>query len=152
MGAGPGLARALRGHDRVAVDTAPLVSFLGGHAPRDAVVDELLARAAAGELGVIASVVTEAELLVGALRAGPREAALVGQLFDGPAVRVVPVSRQVARRAAELRRARSGMVDAIVAATALEEGCTALVGNDRALRRLEGVLSYVHLEDLVRGS
>lgn len=94
MGTGSRLARALRGHDRVAVDTAPLAYFPGGHATRDAVVDELLARAGHG-----------------------------------------------------LR-----MVDAIVAATALEEGCTALVGNDRALRRLEGVLSYVHLDDLVRGS
>ena len=148
-----GLARALRGHDRVAVDTAPLVYFLGGHAPRDALVDDLLARAAAGELEVVASVVTEAELLVGALRAGSREAALVGQLFDGPAVRVVPVSRQVARRAAELRAGHGlRMVDAVVAATALEEGCTALVGNDRASRRLVGQISYVHLDDLVDGS
>ncbi|HXF71008.1 MAG TPA: hypothetical protein VNO79_00155 [Actinomycetota bacterium] len=64
MGAGSRPARALRGHHRVALDAAPLVNFLGGHAPRDAVADELLARAAAGELEVVASVVTEAELLV----------------------------------------------------------------------------------------
>jgi predicted nucleic acid-binding protein len=135
------------------VDTAPFVYFLGGHGPRDSVVEELLARAAAADLEAVASVVTEAELLVGALRAGPREAALVGQLFDGPAVRVVPVSRQVARRAAEIRAAHGlRMVDAIVAATALEEGCTALLGNDRALRRLEGRIAYLHLDDVVDGA
>ncbi len=150
VGDDPALAEALDGHDRVAVDTAPLIYFLDGRAPRDSVVAELLVRASAGALEVVASVVTEAELLVGALRAGPREAALVGQLFDGPAVRPVPVSRQVARRAAELRAAHAlRMVDALVAATALEEGCTALLGNDRAFRRLEGALTYLHLDDLV---
>lgn len=114
-------------------------------------MDELLARAAIGA-SVVASIVTEAELLVRALRAGPREAALVGQLFDGPAVRVVPVSRQVARRAAEIRAAHGlRMVDAIVAATALEEGCTALLWNDRAPRRLEGHIAYLHLDDLMDG-
>jgi predicted nucleic acid-binding protein len=141
------IAEALRGHARVAVDTAPLIYFLGGHAPRDAVAEELLSRAASGRLELVASVVTEAELLVGALRSG--HAPVVGQLFDGPALAAVPVSRPVARRAAELRvEHRLRMVDAIVAATALEEGCTALVGNDLDFRRLRG-LTYLHVDDLV---
>lgn len=132
------------------MDTAPLVYFLGGYAPRDAVAEELLTRAATGAVHVVASVITEAELLVGALRTGAEEAALVGQLFDGP-IRPVPVARETARRAAQLRAERGlRMVDAVVAATALEEGCTALLGNDRSFRRLEGLLAYLHVDDLVR--
>ncbi|GIU98727.1 MAG: hypothetical protein KatS3mg014_0343 [Actinomycetota bacterium] len=142
------IAQALRGHARVAVDTAPLIHFLGGDAPRDAVAEELLSHAASGRLELVASVVTEAELLVGALRSG--HASVVGQLFDGPVLEVVPVSRPVARRAAQLRAEhRLRMVDAIVAATALEHGCTALVGNDRSFRRLEGALTYLHEDDLI---
>ncbi len=135
-------------HTRIAVDTAPLIYFLGGYAPRDAVAEELLTQAASGAVEVVASVVTEAELLVGALRTGPAEAGVVGQLFDGP-IRAVPVGRETARRAAEIR-AEHGlrMVDAIVAATALLEGCTALLGNDRSFRRLEGTLTYLHVDDL----
>lgn len=135
----------------MAVDTAPLVYFLGGYAPRDGVVDELLTLAAAGRVQLVASVVTEAELLVGALKAerGP-EAAAIGQLFDGPVLRAAPVSRTIARSAAELRaRHALGMVDAIVAGTALEEGCTALVANDEAFRRLTGSLAYLHVDDLL---
>ncbi len=59
------------------------------------------------------------------------------------------MTRETARRAAGIR-AEHGlrMVEAIVAATALEAGCTALVGNDRALRRLPAP-TYLHVDDLV---
>lgn len=148
---GSRLARALRGHERVAVDTGPLIYFLGGYAPRDSVADELLTLAAAGRIELVASVVTEAELLVGALKAErSREAAAIGQLFDGPVLRAAPVSRAVARQASELRaRHGLGMVDAIAVGTALEEECTALVANDEAFRRVGGRLAYLHLDDLV---
>lgn len=143
------IAEALRGHARVAVDAAPLIYFLGGYAPRDAVAEELLTHAASGRLDLVASVVTEAELLVGALRSGRGDPAVVSQLFDGPVLRAAPVSRAVASRAAELRADRHlRMVDAIVAATALEEGCTAIVGNDRDFRRLRE-LTYLHVDDLI---
>lgn len=145
------LAAALEGHERVAVDTAPLIYFLGGYAPRDRVGEVLLSLAAGGRIELVASVLTEAELLVGALKAGRGvEAAAIGQLFDGPVVRAAPVTREAGRAAADLRaRHGLGMVDAIVAATAFEEGCTALVGNDDAFRRLAGSLAYLHVDDLV---
>ncbi len=150
MGAvGGPLSRALAGHERVAVDTAPLVYFLGGYSPRDELVAELLELAASGSIELVASVLCEAELLVGALVADrPGEAAAIEQLFDGSLLRAAPVTRTVGRRAAELR-ARLGLrlVDAVVAATAAEEGCTALVANDGDFRRLD-TLAYIHLDDL----
>lgn len=150
MGSNERLTAALAGHSRIALDTAPLIYFLGGYGPRDAVVEEILVRASEGRIEVVVSVVTEAELLVGAL--GPRggDATAIDRLLDGPGIEVVPVTRSTARVAASLRaRQRLRLADAVVAATALTAGCTALVGNDRAFRRLDDRLAYVHLDDLV---
>lgn len=144
------LTAALAGHALVAVDTAPLIYFLGGYAPWDRPVERLLSVAAAGRIGLVVSVITEAELLVGALREGGDGPAAIARLLDGPGLTVVPLSRPTAREAARLRsQIGLGLADAVVAATALGVGCTALVGNDRRFRRLEGRLAYVHLDDLV---
>lgn len=65
---------------------------------------------------------------------------------------MVEVSRAVARRAASIRAdAGIGLIDAIVAATAVTEGCSVLVSNDRKFRRLAGEIRYVHLDDHVAG-
>lgn len=144
------LIQATEGHGRVALDTAPIVYFLGGYSPRDEVLAQLLELASARRIELVASVLTESELLVGALAAGrDREAAAIGELFDGPVLRAAPVSRAVARTAADLRaRLRLKLIDAVVAATALEEGCTALVGNDQDFRKLGATLTYVHVDDV----
>jgi len=96
----------------------------------------------------VASVLCETQLLVGALAADRRrEATTSEQLFDGSLLKAVPVSRAIGRSAARLR-AQLGLklVDAVVAATAVSEGCTALVANDSDFRRLE-TLAYIHLDD-----
>lgn len=143
------LTSAIAGHTRLGIDTAPLVYFLAGDAPWDRAVERLLALAAAGNLRLVVSVVTEAELLVGALKLGAQGATTVAELLDGPGIEVVPLSRPMAREAARLRaRHGLGLADAVVAATALSSGCTALVGNDRAFRRLGDRLAYLHLDDL----
>jgi predicted nucleic acid-binding protein len=102
----------------------------------------------------VLSVITEAELLVGPLKARDDTAArAIGALLDGPAgFEVVSVSREIARNAAALRAAHGlGLADAIVAATALASGCTALMGNDTTLRRLSDQLTYLHLDELTDG-
>mgnify|MGYP002638056705 CR=1 FL=1 len=140
---------------RVALDTAPLIYFLTGDAKRAPIVREVLLAAARGEIDVVVSAVTEAELLVAPLRRlDPLSScAPVHDLLNGPpALDVQPVTRQIARRAAELRaRWNLRLADALIAATAAETGCTTLLGNDLQFRRLEVEgLAYHHLDDLAR--
>jgi predicted nucleic acid-binding protein len=69
-------------------------------------------------------------------------------LVHFPNLTVADVTRDVARRAAQLRaRYRVRPADALQAATALVHGATALVTNDRRLVRLEPVLDVIVLED-----
>ncbi len=141
----------LTGHALVAIDTAPLIYFLEGDRRRAAPVRETLLAASRGALTLVASVITESELLVGPIEAGdPAALESVGALLDGPAnIRVMDVTREIGREGAALRAEHGlSLPDALVAATALVEGCTALLGNDRALRRLSDRLAYVHLDDL----
>lgn len=139
---------------RVALDTAPLIYFLQGDPKRAPIVREVLSAAVRGELEVVVSVVTEAELLVAPLRRPDSSlfCAPVHDLLNGPpALNVQAVTRQIARRAAEIRaRWNLRLADALIAATAAETGCVTLLGNDLQFRRLEiEGLSYRHLDDLV---
>ncbi|MCL6641173.1 MAG: PIN domain-containing protein, partial [Candidatus Rokubacteria bacterium] len=106
-------------------------------------------RVAAGTPRRVVPGATHPEPPGGALKLGAQGATTVAQLLDGPGIEVVPLSRPMAREAARLRaRHGLGLADAVVAATALGAGCTALVGNDRAFRRLGDRLAYLHLDDL----
>jgi len=140
------------GHVRVAVDTAPLIYFLSGDEVRAPLVRPVLAAAAAHEIELVVSVVTEAELLVAPLRSGDdRAVSIVGRLLDGPAaLSVTPVGREIGRLAAHLR-AELGLrlADALIAATAIDAGCTALLGNDPRFRPLGDQIEYLHLDDHV---
>jgi predicted nucleic acid-binding protein len=69
-------------------------------------------------------------------------------LIHFPHLTLVDVTREVARRAAQLRaRHRLRPADALQAATALVGGATALVTNDRSLARLAPALDVVILDD-----
>ena len=63
-----------------------------------------------------------------------------------PNLKVRDVDRGVARRAADIR-ARTGLraPDAIIAATAVEERCEALIGNDAELASRMFGLPYLYL-------
>ena len=145
------LTAALAGHSRVVVDTAPLIYFLAGDPRRAPIVEEILTWGAAGTGQLVVSVITEAELLVAPLGSGDASAALaIRELLDGPSgFEVVEASRDIARRAAGIRADRGlGLADAMVVATGIEARCTALVGNDKALRRASDLLTYLHVDDL----
>jgi predicted nucleic acid-binding protein len=65
-----------------------------------------------------------------------------------PHLTLVDVTREVARRAAQLRaRHRLRPADALQAATALVAGATAFVTNDRSLARLSPALDVVLLDE-----
>ena len=98
------------------------------------------------------STVVELELLVKPLRGGQRHALEEVELLllETPNLFIRSLDRTIARRAADVR-ARTGLLtpDAIIIATALEERCDAIVGNDeRMASRVTGV-PYLYLEDYV---
>jgi predicted nucleic acid-binding protein len=134
------------------LDTAPLICFLVGDPSRGALVRALLERAAAGHCTLVASVITETELLVAPLRSeDARQAcATVQDLLGGPpAIAIHPVTRAIARRAAQVRATWNlRLADALVLATAEEAGCNVLLGNDVRFQRIDSPqMAYVHLDD-----
>lgn len=142
---------ALPTGSRVAVDTAVLIYFLAGDSLRAPLVLDLLTRAVQGELELVVSAVTEAELLVAPFRQpDPLAAARRVQdlLSAGRGVTVVDVTRAIARRAAQLRASwELRLADALVAATAVEKECVALVSNDKHFQRLQlPGIAYLHLD------
>lgn len=152
MGTAPvALSRAFAGHSRIAVDAVPLIYFVTGDPRRAPVTRALFSAAAAGRVSIVASVVTELELLVGPIRREDSVAIqLLDQLLSGPpAVEVMECSREVARAAASVRADHNlSLPDSVVAATALVSGCTALLANDGAFRRIADRLAYLHVDDL----
>ena len=94
------------------------------------------------------STVVEAETLVGPLRAHDRPAIENVELFfrNAPNLRFRSLDRTIARRAAEVRATtRLRLPDAVIVATALEERCDALIGNDAAMVGHTFGLPYVYM-------
>lgn len=106
-------------------------------------------RVQAGELSIIVSAVTEAELLVRPERDGNAFAIdRIEALFAEDGIYVVSVDRKIARRTAKLRAKHNfRLPDAIIIATAIETDCDAVVSNDYAWSRQEEI-PFVCLDDL----
>lgn len=126
----------------VTVDSAPLIYVLDGDerfAPRYLPLFEAAER---GDLSIVLSSITVAEVLVGPLLA--RDEPLAQRYLDAmhhtPNWTVWPVDLDVAQRAARIR-AQTGLrlPDAIQAATALASGSSALVTHDRDFARVADV-------------
>ena len=113
----------------------------------------LFRRVQHGELSVIVSAITEAELLVRPERDG-NEAARerIEDLLSETGIYVVGVDRKVARRAAAIRaQTRIKLPDAIIVATALETDCEAIVGNDGKWSKKDVEIPFIRLDDIVKG-
>ena len=143
------LSKALRANERLALDTAPFIYYLGDDSRRAPVLVEVIRRVRDRRLSAMTSVITEAELLVIPMRSRDRARVVqVSELLSGIPVR--EMGRATAYLAAEIRAEhRLRLPDAIVAASAIEAGCTALLGNDAAFRRIEDRITYLHLDDLI---
>jgi predicted nucleic acid-binding protein len=142
--------RRLDGHAAVGLDTSIFVYHLEAHPRYQPLTQELLARVQAGRQTAVTSTVTVMELTVRPWQVGRPAVAREYEalLVHFPNLTLADVTRDVARRAAQLR-ARYGVrpADALQAATALVHGATAFVTNDRRLVRLEPVLDVILLED-----
>ena len=135
---------------RISFDSNALVYLLEDRFPYASYVAQAVAMLERGWARGVLSAITEMELLVQPVR--ERDAATVNrmQIFfqETPNLTVRPVDRVVARRAADVRaRTRLARLDAIIVATALEERCDAIIGNDYVIASRSTGISYMYLND-----
>jgi predicted nucleic acid-binding protein len=166
-----GIIDLLVSYRRIAFDTNTCIYFLTDQ-PRDhaQMARELIVKAAAGELEVQLAGVVVLELLVHPYRSGdPRELAAIRRFTrEQPGITTMPITEHVMHVAAELRAHVPWKTpDALVVASAIVNGCEAIVGNDGqfaklgelqrlqmlSLRRSSGDLPiYVHMDNYTEGA
>lgn len=142
----------IRTHRRVALDTSVVIYALESVRPYDELALHLLRLIERGFIVGTASTVVEAEVLVKPLRQRNRAALEKADLFFKETQNLVmrDVDHAVARRAALLRATtRLLLPDAIIIATALEERCDALVGNDLSMAQQATGIPYLHLDNYI---
>jgi predicted nucleic acid-binding protein len=130
----------------ITLDTAPIIYFLQDHpivAPLFAPVFEAADR---GDLSIVISAVTLAEVLTGPLQAKNEMLAARYRetLTRSPGWELWPVDEEVAATAARFRAEyKLRTPDAILVATAIASRSHALVTHDRRLRKISGILVLV---------
>lgn len=127
---------ALQGVTRLGVDTAPFIYYMEENPTYLARVAPIFLAADAGQITLVTSTITVAEVLIQPLRLGAdnlRDEYL--DLFLNSAnLEIQSIDIEVARRAAELRAKYTvRLPDALQIAAALNAGCAAFLTNDRQL-------------------
>lgn len=137
---------------RIALDTNVIIYKLENATRYSQLVEPVFGLLNRGRIAIILSRVVEMEALVRPLRDNDRAAVDVLTLLFArtPNLRVRDVDQAIAHRAADVRAiTRLRAPDAIIAATALEERCEALIGNDKIMAsRLRGI-PYLYLDDYI---
>lgn len=142
----------LAGHSTLGLDTPVFIYHVEAHSRYLLLTQSLLSGVQAGRWMAVTSTVTLMELTVRPWQLGRAAVAREYEvlLVHFPHLTLLEVTRDVARRAAQLRaeyRLRSA--DALQIGTALIHGATAFVTNDRALLRAAPALDVVIMDDLV---
>lgn len=138
--------------EKICLDSSILIYYLNRHARYFTYCREVVRAIESGHLTGVISTVSEMEILVDPLAQGQRNivaaiGALLGRLTR---LQILPVDRELARHAAQLRaETRLRGLDAIVATTAIRAGCGRVLGNDREFaKRVRGV-EYLMLNSLL---
>lgn len=124
------------GEGPVGIDTAIFIYFIEEDARYISTVAPLFEAADAGGIEIVTSTVTLLEVLVVPYRAGNMALAerYEAVLTRGRGIRMIDLSRDQLRRAAQLRASTAvATPDALQLAAALTARCTAFVTNDRRL-------------------
>ncbi len=130
------------GSGSVAVDTAVFIYFLEEHQKFLPVILPLFREADEGRRTLNTSALTLLEVLVVPCRAGNRSLAerYEALLTRGRGVRLIDISREQLRAAAQLRAATGVKVpDALQLVAAISTGCKSFVTNDRRLPAIPGL-------------
>jgi predicted nucleic acid-binding protein len=135
------LASGIPDNAAVLFDTNPIVYVLEGH-PLASRFEPLFADVEAGRIRGIVTPITLAEVASGPLRAGKE--ALVQRyrhaLTTAPGWNLRPIDGDIAILAARFRlRHRLKLSDAIQLATAVQEGCHALISHDRDFGKIREI-------------
>lgn len=142
----------LRAYRRVALDTNVVIYALENVAPYRELAQHLLRLMERGLMIGSVSAIVEAEVMVKPLRNRDWVTLDKLELFFGnsPNLIVKSLDRAIAKRAALVRaNSRLALPDAIIVATALEDRCEVLVGNDSAMLQETLGLPYLHLNSYI---
>jgi predicted nucleic acid-binding protein len=126
----------------VVVDSAPVIYFLENHRTLAQRFAALFERASIGDIGIVVSAITLAEVLSGPLSAGNEVLAETYRtaLTSSEGWNLAPVTEQIAITAARFRaKYRLKLPDAIQLSTVVSTGAYALVTHDRDFRAVTGV-------------
>jgi predicted nucleic acid-binding protein len=136
------LATRIPDNATVLLDTNPIIYVLEGH-PLASRFEPIFADVHAGRISAVVTPVTLAEVVSGPLRAGKEALAqrYRSALTASPGWTFCPLNADIAMLAARLRlRHRLKLPDAIQLATAVHEGCHALVSHDRDFGRVREIV------------
>jgi predicted nucleic acid-binding protein len=136
------LATRIPDHASVLLDSNPILYVLEGD-PLAFRFEPILADVQAGRISAVISPVTLAEVVSGPLRAGRKALAprYRSALTASPGWSLRPLDADIAMLAARLRlRHRLRLPDAIQLATAVHEGCHALVAHARDFGKVRDIL------------
>ncbi len=135
------------------IDTNVVIYELQGTSPYIDLVRHVFQLMRLGALIGTISTVVEAEVLVKPLRDHDSRAIEQAVLFfrRSPNLAIRAVDRAVAASAAAVRaETRLPLPDSIIVATALEERCDAVIGNDKAMAgSAPAGIKYLYLEDFI---
>ena len=138
----------------VGLDTTPFIYYTEEHPIYLKIVDPVFEAIVHGELFAVTSIVTLLEVLVHPIRLGNSKRAQKYRdlLFDTEGVKTVLLSQEIAEEAARLRAFQSiHVADSIQMATALKEGASFFLTNDKRLPSLPG-LQVLVLDELIKNS
>ena len=145
------IVERLAAHTTVGLDTSVFIYQLEAHPDYQPLTQALFTNVQAARWAAITSTITLMELTV---RPWQLDRPAVAREYETllvhfPHLTILDVTRDVARRAAQLRAEyRLRPADALQVGTALVHGATAFVSNDRALLRVAPTLDIVILEQL----
>ncbi len=153
MGKRGSLKAALATHARVGLDSSVLIYHLEGLPPYALLTEIVFTSLSRGTLTAVISTISVTELLIKpfADRADDKVRICEAFLEGLPNTHFVPPSVAIAKEAARLRAVHKLRTpDALLLATALEEGATAFLTNDARLKRVEEEgISVLVLRDYV---
>ena len=147
-----GIEQQLAGHQIVGLDTAVFIYHLKAHPTYLPLTRIILQRVQAGQCTGVVSLVTIMELTIHPLR---QQRADIARQYEAllahfPHLQIVDLTRNVARRAAQLRAYYSlRPADALQVATAVTHQATLWVSNDKKLKCLSPQLDILILDDFV---
>ncbi len=147
-----GIEQRLANHQVIGLDTSIFIYHLEGHAAYLSLTRVILDTVQSGQCQAVVSTVTIMELTVHPWRIHRSDIARQYEalLVNFPHLRLVDVTRDVARRAAQLRaKYNLRPADALQVATALINGATIWVSNDKKLKRLESEIEVLILDDFM---